>query len=199
MKNNPYDLLQAEEINKSALSDDAKKSLVIFDKTKAIADRNPKSKELNASLEKAGKLCIELLKKEIPKIKSQWVNKAEEAKKQELRASKSREIVKKSEVVLDELALCRKKLREDRQQKLESGEIRAPKKKTVVNKLKDELLKFARFIPEKMKTNATVLKQTQVATESYLSKLKQIWGLNKIEPIAEALKEQFIKLQEKAE
>ena len=196
MKNNPYTLLEAEEIAIGTLSDAAKKSILLFDKAKAIADRNPKSKELNASVEKAGTICIDLLKKEIPKIKSKWISQAEEAKKQEIKKSQSKEIVKKSEVVLDELAICRKKLKEDRLQKIASGEIQAPKKKTLITKLKAELLKFGRFIPEKMKNNPDILKQTQKATEAYLAKLKAIWGLNKVEPIAEALKAQFEKLEE---
>ena len=199
MKNNPYELLKAEEINKSTLSSDVKKLLEYFDRAKAIAERNPKSKELSVTAEKAGKICIDALKKEIPQIKSQWVNQAEEDKKQEMKKSQSKAIVKKSEVVLDDLTLCRKKLKEDRQQKIASGEIKPLKKKTLITKLKDELLRFAKFIPEKLRTDSNALKKTEKATQDYLGKLKLIWGLNKIEPIADALKAQFEKLEEKAD
>lgn len=100
---------------------------------------------------------------------------------------------------MDDLAHCRKRLKEDRQRKIESGEIQPPKKKTLVTKLRQELVKTATLIPKSLKDDTAVIQKTQKAVLNFLNELKSIWGLNKIKGIQDEIKEKFKKLEENAE
>jgi hypothetical protein len=198
IKNNPYELLEKEGIAKNLLSETGLKSLQLFDKAKKILEEFPKSKEVASQTEKMGELSIDRIKKEIEIIKASMIDEKEEAAKKDLKKSQSKKMIEKAEKVLDDLQLCRKRLREDRKRKIESGEIKAPKKKTLVAKLRQELIKTATLIPEKLKDDSDVIQRTQKAVLNFLNELKSIWGLNKIKPIQDELKEKFKKLEQEA-
>ncbi|OFY85124.1 MAG: hypothetical protein A3F72_20055 [Bacteroidetes bacterium RIFCSPLOWO2_12_FULL_35_15] len=199
LKNNPYDLLEKEKISKKLLSDRVLKGLSIFDETLADMEQFPTDKKLKKEAEEIGKETIELVKEDIERIKEETHDEIEENSKKEIRKVQSKKVVEKAEKVLDDLSLCRQKLKEDRQRKIESGEIQPPKKKTLVTKLRQELVKTATLIPQKLKEDSDVIQRTQKAVLNFLNELKSIWGLNKIKPIQDEIKEKFKKLEEKAE
>lgn len=199
IKDNPNSILDKEEISKSMLSEKALKSLDIFDKVNALYEKRPTSEEFRERAEQAGKIASEVIKKEIARIKSEVKNESEEKEKKEIKKAQSKKIVEKSEKVLDDLSLCRQKLKEDRQRKIESGEIQPPKKKTLVTKLRQELVRTATLIPKNLKEDSDVIQRTQKAVLNFLNELKGIWGLNKIKPIQDEIKDKFKKLEEKAE
>ena len=198
IKNNPYELLEDEHISQKLLSENALASLKLFDKAKMLFEKHPKSKEMKENAEKAGKITVGVIEKEITRVKSELKNEAEENNKKEIKKGQSKKIVEKAEVILDELEICRKKLKEDRERKIESGEIQRPKKKTLITKLRGELLRTATLIPKSLKEDKSVIQRTQKAVLTFLTELKSIWGLNKIKPIEDDLKEKFQKLQEQA-
>ncbi|MGQ0827895.1 MAG: hypothetical protein ACT4ON_05830 [Bacteroidota bacterium] len=198
LKNNPYDLLEKEKISKKLLSDRVLKGLSIFDETLADLEQFPSDKKLKKEAEEIGKETIELVKEDIERIKEETHEEIEENEKKEARKVQSKKIVEKAENVLDDLAMCRKRLREDRQRKIESGEIQPPKKKTLVTKLRQELVKTATLIPKNLKEDSSVIQRTQKAVLNFLNELKGIWGLNKIKPIQDEIKEKFKKLEEQA-
>ena len=198
IKNNPNDLLEKEEISKSMLSEKAIKSLELFNRANALYEKRPALKEAQEQAEKAGKIASEVIKKEIERIKSEVKNESEEKEKKEIKKVQSKKIVEKSEKILDDLTLCRQKLKEDRKRKIESGEIQPPKKKTLVTKLRQELVRTATLIPKNLKEDASVIQRTQKAVLNFLNELKGIWGLNKIKAIQDEINDKFKKLEEKA-
>ncbi len=198
LKNNPYDLLEKEKISKKLLSDRVLKGLSIFDETLADLEQFPSDKKLKKEAEEIGKETIELVKEDIDRIKEETHEEIEENEKKETRKVQSKKIVEKAENVLDDLAMCRQRLREDRQRKIESGEIQPPKKKTLVTKLRQELVKTATLIPKNLKEDSSVIQRTQKAVLNFLNELKGIWGLNKIKSIQDEIKEKFKKLEEQA-
>ena len=199
LKNNPYDLLEKEKISKKLLSDRVLKGLSIFDETLADLEQFPSDKKLKKEAEEIGKETIELVKEDIERIKEETHDEIEENSKKETRKVQSKKVVEKAEKVLDDLSLCRQKLKEDRQRKIDSGEIQPPKKKTLVTKLRQELVKTATLIPKNLKEDSDVIQRTQKAVLNFLNELKGIWGLNKIKPIQDEIKDKFKKLEEKAE
>lgn len=199
LKNNPYDLLEKEKISKKLLSERVLKGLSIFDETLADMEQFPGDKRLKKEAEEIGKETIELVKEDIERIKEETHDEIEENSKKEERKVRSKKVVEKAEQVLDDLAMCRQRLKEDRQRKIESGEIQPPKKKTLVTKLRQELVKTATLIPKNLKEDTTVIHKTQKAVLNFLNELKSIWGLNKIKGIQDEIKEKFKKLEENAE
>ena len=198
IKSNPNDLLEKEEISKSMLSGKAIKSLELFNRANALYEKRPTLKEAQEQAEKAGKIASEVIKKEIERIKSEVKNESEEKEKKEVKKVQSKKIVEKSEKILDDLTLCRQKLKEERKRKIENGEIQPPKKKTLVTKLRQELVRTATLIPKNLKEDASVIKRTQKAVLNFLNELKGIWGLNKIKAIQDEINDKFKKLEEKA-
>lgn len=196
IKHNPYDLLEKEHISKSMLSEKAVLSLGYFDKAKALFEKRPASKEFQQSAEKAGEITSELMRKDIARIQKETTDEIQDDEKKETRRVHSKKIMEKSEKVFDDLEACRTKLKEDRRRKLESGEIQAPKKKTLVTKLRNELIKTVSLIPKNLKDDASVIERTHKAILTFLTELKSIWGLNKIKPIEDEIKQKFKKLEE---
>lgn len=198
LKNNPYDLLENEKISRNLLSDRVLKGLSIFDETLADLEQFPTDKKLKKEAEEIGKETVELVKEDIERIKEETHNEIEENSQKETRKVQSKKVVEKAEKVLDDLAMCRQRLKEDRKQKIESGEIKPPKKKTLVTKLRQELVKTATLIPKNLKEDSEVIQRTQKAVLNFLNELKNIWGLNKIKAIQDEIKEKFKKLEQEA-
>lgn len=198
IKNNPYELLEKEGIAKKLLREAGQRSLQLFDKAQKIHEEFPGNKEIASQAEKMGELALDRVKKEIELIKAGLKEEKEESSKKELKKAQSKKIIEKAEKVMDDLQLCRQRLREDRKKKIESGEIKPPKKKTLVTKLRQELLKTATLIPEKLKDDSDVIERTRKAVLTFLTELKSIWGLNRIKPLQDEIKEKFKKLEEQA-
>jgi hypothetical protein len=198
VKNNPYEMLQNERISHKLLSEKSLRTLEVYDQTYALLNKHPKSKELKESVEKAGKITMDVLKEDILRIKGELKNEVEDAEKAEIRKVQSKKILEKSAVVLDDLSDCREKLKEDRRNKMESGEIKPRKKKTLVSRLRQELVKTATMIPKNLKEDLSVIQRTQKAVLKFLNELKSIWGMNKIKPIQDELKDKFKKMEDDA-
>lgn len=198
LHNNPHALLQKEGISEKMLSADALHFLQLFDKAEAMAKKRPAAEALQKSAERAAEIVNGILQKDMIRINAELKNEVEETEKKVIKKAQSKKIVEKSSAVLDDLSLCREKLKEERKRKLASGEIPPRKKKTLVTKLRGELLKTVSLIPKNLKEDASVLERTQKAILKFLQDLKSIWGLNKIKPIEEEVKEKFKKLEENA-
>lgn len=198
IKNDPYELLKKEGIAKSLLSGKGLKALEIYDRVKLIAERNKGNEAIASQAEKAGEKAIDEMKLEITRIKNELVDEREESQKHEIKKTQSKKIMEKHAKTMDDLSICRERLREDRKRKIDSGEIHLPKKKTLTGKLRDDLAKVAGLIPEKLKGDKEVIKRTQKAVLNFLNELKTIWGINKIKAIEDELKEKFNSLLEKA-
>jgi hypothetical protein len=194
----PRAILKSENISEKLLSADALKSLALYDRALTFSKKNPTSEDMRKNAERAGELAIQVIQKEIAVIQSDLKKEAETEEKKIQRKAQSKKIKEKSDVVLDDLALCREKLKEDRKRKMDSGEIKPRAKKTLVTRLRIELLKTATLIPKNLKDNADVIAKTQKALLSFLNELKSIWGLNKIKSIQDELKEKFKKLEKDA-
>jgi hypothetical protein len=198
VKNNPYELLQKEGISNRLLCEKSVRTLEIYDKAFALLNKHANSKEIKESVEKAGKITIDVLKADIQRIRQESKNETEEAETKQIKKVQSKKIIEKSVVVLDDLSECRKRLREDRKNKIDSGEIKPRTKKTLVMKLRQELIKTATLIPKNLKEDLSVIQRTQKAVLKFLNELKSIWGMNKIKPIQDELKEKFKKLEDDA-
>lgn len=198
LKNNPYDILKKERIDKSQLSDRVLKGLVIFDDTLDDLNKYPKDRQMKKAAEEIGAGVCELLNGDIERIRQDSYDEEEEKGKKATRKAQSKTIIAKAEKTLDDLTLCRQRLKEDRQKKIESGEIKPPRKKTLATKLRAELVKMATLIPAKLKDDVTVIQKTRKAVLNFLTELKAIWGLDKIKPIQEEIIQKFDKLEENA-
>ena len=198
IKNNPYDILDKEDISKKLLSEKALISLGLYDKAKMLYEKRPASNEFKENVEKAGKITSEVIEKEVARIKNELKNETDESEKKEIKKAQSKKIIEKSENVMYDLEICRQKLKEDRKRKVESGEIKPPKKKTITTKLRQELVKTAGMIPKNLKGDTKIIQRTQKALLNFLSELKSIWGLNKIKPIQDELEAKFKKMEEGA-
>jgi len=196
LKNNPYDLLEEEHIPKNLLTEKTLNMLTVFDETFEDIKKHPENEIMRKMGEDIGQKICELVIEDIQQIKAEAKNEIEEEEKTHAKKQRSKKIKEKATVILDDLDICRQKLKEDRKRKVESGEIQPPKKKTLVTKLRLELIKTASLIPEKLKDDENVIKRTQRAVLNFLNELKSIWGLNKIKPIEDDIKEKFKKLEE---
>lgn len=198
IKNDPYKLLKESGIAKNLLSDKTKEALEIYDETIDGLNEFPKDKSLMEMAEKIGKAAIEVLSEDVEQINAGLKDEVQETEKKRIKKAQSKKVVEKADKTMDYLAECRLKLREERKRKQETGEIKTPVKKKLTTKLKDSMKKIIGMMPKAVKEDEQKITRTEHAVQIFLSDLKCIWGMNKIKPIEEELKEKFDQLKEKA-
>lgn len=199
IKNNPFVYLDRSGIDQTMLSSEAKEGLELFKETMTDFEVYPNDENLKKTVEQIGKSVIELLDKDIQRIKgdAEESEKAHETRK--VKKHQSKKTVEKTDRTFDDLELCRQRLRDDRKQKIASGEISKPKKRTLSTKLRIELLKMANLIPKNLKDDVDVITKTRKAIMKFLNELKAIWGLDRVKPIEDDLIKRFAKLETEAD
>ena len=199
IKNNPNDLLQKEGIAKNLLSKAGKEALKDFDDSVKELMEFEDDKAMMDIVEKMGEATIDLLTDDIARIKEELKDDATEKEKRQVKKAQSKRIVEKAEKTMDHLAQCRRMLKEERQKKIETGEIKKPVKKKLTTKLKDSMKRIVNMMPNAIKEDKAKIDQTEKAITKFLNELKKIWGMNKIKPIEDELKEKFDDLKVKAD
>ncbi|MBQ21699.1 MAG: hypothetical protein CMD31_13170 [Flavobacteriales bacterium] len=197
IKNDPYALLNESGVAKNLLSDKAKEALSIYDETLEGIKEFPEDKALKDMAKQIGKAAVELLQEDIEKIKAEINDDEKTKEKKRVQKAQSKKIVEKADKTMDYLKECRIKLREDRKRKIAAGEIKAPVKKKLTTKLKEAMKKIIGMMPKAAQQDEQKIIRTEQAMQIFLSELKCIWGMNKIKPIADELKEKFDGLKEK--
>lgn len=198
IKNDPYVLLKESGVARKLLSDKAKEALSIYDETIEGLKEFPNDKSLKDMAEQIGKAALEVLEQDIEQIKKDIKDDETTKEKKRVQKAQSKKIVEKADKTMDYLAECRTKLREDRKRKIASGEIKAPVKKKLTTKLKEAMKKIIGMMPKAVQKDEQKITRTEHAVQIFLSELKCIWGMNKIKPIEDELKEKFDDLKEKA-
>ena len=199
INNNPHNLLKKAGIKKEMLDAAGREALKYFDDTLKDLEADPQEEELIRSTEMIGTEVSKIIQDNILRIKGEAVQGEEEQTIKKVKKHQSNKTIEKATRTLDDLSLCRERLKEERQRKVASGEIAKPKRKTLTTKLRAELLKTVNLIPKNLKGNSDVLTQTRKAILKFLNELKGIWGLNKIKPIEDELNERFKKLEDEAD
>lgn len=198
IKNDPYILLKESGIAKNLLSKKTKEALSIYDETIEGLIEFSDDKSLKDMAEQIGKAALEMLEEDVARISGELKDEVQETEKKRTKKAQSKKIVEKADKTMDFLAECRTKLKEERQRKISSGEIKAPVKKKLTTKLKETMKKIIGMMPKAVKKDEQKITRTENAVQIFLSELKCIWGMNKIKPIEEELKEKFDELKEKA-
>ncbi len=194
---NPYELLKKEGIAKSLLSGKSKKVLEIYDKSKGFYDKRPDNEGVAANFETTAEKVFKIIEEDIHRIKKEAIAEQEKRKDTAEQKALSKKVLEKTAVILDDLALCRQRLREDRKAKIASGEIKTPKKKTILEKLRMDLIQISILIPEKLRGNKKIMQATEKAILNFLHELKKIWSLNKVKIIEDELAEKFKKMADR--
>jgi hypothetical protein len=199
IKNDPYAFLEREGVAKSLLSDASKEALQIYDESLEGLNEYPKDKGLRNMAEQIGKAALDVLEQDITQLQKTQIKKAEDKETTKKKELQSREILEKSVKAIDYLSECRLKLRQERQRKIESGEIKPPVKKQLTTKLKELFQKIPGLMPTKVKEDKDKIEQTEKAVKKFLCELKKIWGLNRIQQMQQEIEDKFEKLKDKAE
>lgn len=118
--------------------------------------------------------------------------------KREADKKKSKEILEELKKLDPELEACRSVIREHNKKKREAQG--AKPKKTRYTKLKEKLLSLVSLIPDNQKEDINIQRKTEKILLTTHRELVNAWGMNKVKakPGAEAIKDKFDALEEKA-
>jgi hypothetical protein len=184
LKNDVEKYLKANGIKEGDLNETATRAFTIYKKIKAIHERNPDDQIMKQNAEKNGNDVIELIKREL----SDKTNSPELRKKAAKAITKKRQgslkQLKKSEKAVGELEQCRVKLREDRKQKLASGEIKSPVRKSRVTKVKESFTRILKLMPSE---DQKVIDQSEQLLRKCATELFKINEMNKIQVVVKEL------------
>ncbi|MCB9448663.1 MAG: hypothetical protein H6585_10000 [Flavobacteriales bacterium] len=197
--NNPHDLLEKEGITNDQLSANGKEALKLFDEALAVSNRFLENDDLKKQAEQMGKEAVKVVQADIDKLQEQMKNDEEEKKKKEAKKKRSREVMEEINISASQADACRKTLREYNRQQREAGKTAAPKKKTVTTRLRGNLKSIINLIPKAKQKDLSTIQKTEKAINHFVSELKTIWGITKVQGIKKEIKEKIDELKEKAE
>jgi len=184
LENDAEKYLKKNGIKEGDLNEMATRAFTIFKKIKAIYERNPNDPTTKQNAEKNGKDVIALISKELKdKVKSPNLRK-KAAKAIGNQRSNSLKQLKKSEKAVGELEQCKIRLREDRKQKLASGEIKAPVRKSRVTKVKESFTRILKLMPSE---DEKVINQSEQLLRKCATELFKINEMNKIQVVIKEL------------
>ncbi len=184
LENDVEKYLKKHGIKEGDLNEMAIRAFTIYKKIKLIHERNPNDLTIKQNVEKNGKDVIDLISRELKdKVNSPSLRKkAAEAFTKKRKGSLKQ--LKKSEKAVGELEQCRIRLREDRKQKVASGEIKAPVKKSRVTKVKESLVRILKLMPSE---DQQVIDQSEQLLRKCATELFRINGLNKVHTVIKEL------------
>lgn len=184
LKNDVEAYLKKHGIKEGDLNELAQKAITVFKKVKALYEKHPENEMMQKSAEQNGRDAIDLVTKELkdktnsPKIRKQAAKAFTEIRKKSLKQ------VKKVDKAIDELEQCRLKLKEDRKKKVESGEIKPPKKKSRVTKVKESFTRILKLMPSE---DGKVIEKSEQLLRKCATELFEINGLNKVQVVVKEL------------
>jgi hypothetical protein len=193
-KNDLRGYLENEGVTPAQLSEKAKKAIDIFYKMKQISDRHPDNKDMISNANKTRDAAMKILEGEVKKINTTTKARKSEATEKSAQRSKSLRIVEVTSEVKSNLDECRKVIREDRKKKMESGEIKAPKKKMRTTKMMELFDRVLKLCPSE---DAKVIAEAEEELKSVAKKMFKLYGFNRIESVVKTLEETSKKKQEK--
>lgn len=147
---------------------------------------------------KSRKAAIESVNKLLNALGETLLN-ADGKEKRESEKERSKRILEELEELKPELERCRAVVNEANRKKREAQGSKP--KPTRFTQLKTKLLSLAKLIPPHLKDNIDVQKKTEKVLLTAHRELVSAWGMDKVKakPGAEAIKEEFDKMEEKAE
>jgi hypothetical protein len=194
-KNDLRGYLDREGVTPAQLSEKAKKALDIFYKMKLISDRHPNNKDMISNADKTRDAAMKILEKEVQKIKSTTTERKSRANEKRSQRSESLKVVKETSEIKSSLDECRKVIREDRKKRVESGEIKPPKKKTRTTKMMELLDKVLKLCPS---DDPKIIAKAEKELTALAQRMFKLYGLNRIESVVSALEETSKKKQDQA-
>jgi hypothetical protein len=194
-KNDLRGYLEGESVTSSQLSEKAKKAIDIFYKMKTISDRHPDNKDMISNANKARDAATKILEAEVKKIKSITTERKSKATEKRTQRSESLKVVKETSEIKSSLDECRKVIREDRKKRVQSGEIKPPKKKTRTTKMMELFDKVLKLCPS---DDPKIIAKAEKELTSLAQSMFKLYGLNRIESVVSALEETSKKKQDRA-
>ena len=194
-KNDLRGYLEDEGVTPAQLSEKAKKAIDIYYKMKLISDRHPDNKDMINNANKTRDVAMKILEKEVKKIKSTTSERKSKATEKRAQRSESLKVVKETSEIKSSLDECRKVIREDRKKKLNSGEIKAPVKKTRTTKMMELLDKVLKLCPTE---DPKIIAKAEEELTSLAKRMFKLYGLNRIDSVVKALEETSKKKQDQA-
>ena len=170
LENDVEKYLKKQGIKGEDLNEAATRAFTIYKKIKEIYERNPNDKNIKQNAEKNGKDVIELIKLEL----------SDKVNSKELRKKAAQAFTEKRKGSLKQLI----RLREDRKQKVASGELKPPVKKSRVTKVKESFIRILKLMPSE---DQKVIDQSEQLLRKCATELFKINGMNKIQTIIKEL------------
>jgi hypothetical protein len=194
-KNDLRGYLDREGVTPAQLSEKAKKAIDIYYKMKLISDRHPNNQDMISNANKTRDAAMKILEKEVKKIKSTTTERKSRANEKRTQRSESLKVVKETSEIKSSLDECRKVIREDRKKRVESGEIKPPKKKTRTTKMMELFDKVLKLCPS---DDPKIIAKAEKELTSLAQRMFKLYGLNRIESVVSALEETSKKKQDQA-
>lgn len=196
---NPLLYLEKQGIDKSRLSAQLQEAIAEFEAgledLKTAPDYMSDSDVVNlkAQAENLGEDVLDWLKEEAAALESDEQQAVKAEKKRANTKARSESAKKKAQQLTDEIAYCKKKVREWNKENR-----KPPKRKSLIEKLTGRLPGLLNLMPDKLKKDEALVRKTGKLFKKFINDLKDLWDLNKILPVEEAVEAKVVKLEKAA-
>lgn len=195
-KSNPLHYIQQQGIDKERLSAQLQEAIEEFEQGLADLRGAPdymsesEVKNLTAQAESLGSDVLEWVKEEEAALESEQEKAEKTAKQKAATKARSESAHQKAAKLTDEIAYCKEQVRE-----WNKKHRKPPKRKSLIEKLTSRLPSLLNLMPDKLKKDDEVVRKTGKLFKKFINELKDLWELNKIVKVEEAVEAKVVKLE----
>ena len=188
--------LKKEGVKKEQLNEQAIRAITAYEGIKKLQEKHPKDEDFKKKVEVAQSKAKEWVDKSLKEVKSTTEERKTKAQSKRAKRSESMKVVSKTKDVKLNLEECRAAIREERKRKVESGEIKPPKKKTRTTLIQELCVRLLKLCPSDDPKDVEAAEKEIMA---FARKLMKLYGLTKIQPIEKKVAEAAEKLKKTEE
>lgn len=178
--------LKGKGIEAADLTGKAKEAFELYQASKELYEEDTSDNSIKVQFLQTAKTAIVVIEEMLKdKTKASTVRKKVAEKKVNQR-SKSMVVVEEAKEKVVDLEFCKQQIRDEKKRKLESGEIKPPKKKTRVTKVKESFARILKLMPSEEPKD---IEASEEALRECARKLFKINGMNQLEFVEKELEE----------
>ena len=178
--------LKGKGIEAADLTGKAKEAFEVYQTSKELYEEDTSDNGIKIQFQQTALTAIVVIEEMLKDKTKATTARKKVAQKKVTQRSKSIAVVKEAKEKVADLEFCKQQIRDERKRKLESGEIKPPKKKTRVTKVKESFARILKLMPSEEPKD---IEASEDALRECARKLFKINGMNQLEFVEKELEE----------
>lgn len=176
--------LKGKGIEAADLTGKAREAFEVYRASKELYEEDTTDNSIKIQFLQTAKVAIVVIEEMLKDKSKATTARKKVAQKKVTQRTKSMAVVEEAKGKAVDLEFCKQQIRAEKKRKLECGEIKAPKKKTRVTKVKESFARILKLMPSEEPKD---IEASEEALRACARKLFKINGMNQLEFVEKEL------------